>query len=249
MCHAAGMVPVPAPAAGDCTVWWAAPVDPATAPHLVRLLDGHERERLGRFRRPVDRARYLAAHALARLVLAEVSATAPDALVFDRTCHCGAPHGKPRLAGPRITADAPGFSLSHAGNLVGVAVRPDGPVGLDVEQVRPMGDLAATAAHVQSPAERRRGAHPDADGFFLMWTRKEALLKATGSGLSTPMTTITLAPDGAVQEWTGEDAPAGPVWLRDLRPAPDHYGAVAGPGPRPPRIREADGDAVLRAAS
>ena len=224
-----------------CTVWWAAPVDPEAVPALVDLLDEHERDRLARFRRPADRGRYLAAHALARLVLAPLVGTAADALAFDRTCRCGAPHGKP------VLPSGPGFSLSHAGELVGVAVRPDGPVGLDVEQLRDVADLDALAGHVHSPAERSRPC-PDPAGFFRTWTRKEALVKATGDGLSAPMTAITLAPDRpAVEEWTGPGAPLGPMWLHDLTPAPDHPAAVAGPGERAPEIVEADGDAVLLA--
>ena len=141
----------------------------------------------------------------------------------------------------------PGFSLSHAGDLVGVAVRADGPVGLDVEQVRDVADLDALAEHVRSPAERARG-DLDAAGFFRAWTRKEALVKATGDGLTAPMTAITLAEDGpGVERWTGPGAPSGPMWLHDLSPAPDHPAAVAGPGAQAPEIVEADGDAVLHA--
>ncbi len=55
------------------------------------------------------------------------------------TCRCGEPHGKPELRG----YTAPSFSLTHSGKLVGVAVRPDAPVGLDVEQVRELTDLSA----------------------------------------------------------------------------------------------------------
>jgi 4'-phosphopantetheinyl transferase len=223
-----------------CTVWWAAPVDPDCTPALAALLDAHERDRLARFRRPADRARYLAAHALARLVLAPLVGRAPGVLAFDRTCRCGEPHGKP------VLPDGPGFSLSHAGDLVGVAVHPDGPVGLDVEQARVVADLAALADHVGSLTERARGdAGPAA--FFRMWTRKEALLKATGDGLAVPMTAITLAADRpAVECWTGPGAPPGPMWLRDLAPAPDHPAAVAGPGEQAPQIVERDGNAILR---
>ena len=214
-------------------VWWAAPVAPADAPGLVVLLDDHERDRLDRFRRPADRARYLAAHALVRLVLAAAVGTPAAALVFDRTCRCGAQHGKPVLPG------GPGFSLTHAGDLVGVAVHPDGAVGLDVEQVRELGDLPAMAAHVCSPQE----SAPDADAFFALWTRKEALLKAVGTGLSTPMSAITLGPEG-VLDWTGEDAPSTPLWLADLRPAAGYHAAVAGTGERL-GITERRGDALL----
>jgi len=230
-----------------CNIWWAAPVDPADGPGLLNLLDAHERERLVRLRRAADRARYLAAHALVRLVLGHLLGTPPAALAIDRTCRCGQQHGKPRLLG----VGAPGFSLTHAGALVGVAVRPDGAVGLDVEHVRELSDLAGMARHVQSPAELAR--HPgsaDPSAFFTTWTRKEALLKATGDGLSTPMTTITLSPTGtAVQAWTGDGAPDGSVWLRDLHPAPEYAAAVAGLGAIAPAVLEADGNVVLRAGA
>jgi 4'-phosphopantetheinyl transferase len=235
-----------------CTVWWAAPVAPERAPALVGLLDADERDRLARFRRPADRARYLAAHALVRLVLAGDGASAAR-LAFDRSCRCGVPHGKPVLPG------GPGFSLSHAGDLVGVAVRPNGVVGLDVEQVRDVADLAALVEHVHSPIERAREAVPDRTAFFRTWTRKEALLKATGDGLAAPMTAITLTADGSVEDWAGDDGTGVPgadvegsggrrrsMWLRDLMPAADHPAAVAGPGEHAPEIVEADGDAVLR---
>jgi 4'-phosphopantetheinyl transferase len=219
-----------------CTVWWAAPVDPEAAPALVRLLDAPERERLGAFRRPADRARYLAAHALVRLVLGGSGAAAAR-LTFDRTCRCGRPHGKPVLPG------GPPFSLSHAGDVVGVAVRTDGPVGLDVERIRAVGDLAALAAHVYSPAEQN-GRVPDAVAFFRTWTRKEAVVKATADGLAAPMSEITLAPDGgAVADWP---AGPGPLWVHDLMPAPGHPAAVAGPGRQAPAVTERDGNAVLR---
>jgi 4'-phosphopantetheinyl transferase len=214
-------------------VWWAEPVAPEGGAGLVALLDDHERARLDRFRRPVDRARYLAAHALTRLAVAELTGRRAAELEFDRTCRCGEQHGKPVLPG------GPGFSLTHAGDLVGVAVHTDGAVGLDVEQVRTLHDLTAMAAHVCSPAE----TVADAAAFFTLWTRKEALLKAIGTGLAAPMSAITLGPSG-VQEWQGDDAPDEPVWLHDLRPRPGYHAAVAGFGAAPP-VTEADGTALL----
>ena len=209
-----------------CDVWWAAPVAPADAPGLVGLLDGHERARLGRFRRDVDAARYLAAHALTRVVLGVRLGRPPASLVFDRTCRCGEPHGKPVLAG------GPGFSFTHAGAVVGVAVLDGGPVGLDVEPVRALPDLEGMAAHVGAPAE------PAA--FFRAWTRKEALLKATGDGLASPMAAIVLDEHGVV-EWGGPGAPDGPVWLRDLVAPDGSPAAVAGLGGHAPEVAEHDG--------
>lgn len=211
-------------------VWWAAPVAPEAAPALVDLLDAHERTRIARFRRPVDAARYLAAHALTRLVLGRTVARPARELAIDRTCRCGQQHGKPVLPG------GPEFSLTHAGDLVGVAVSALGPVGLDVEQVRAMADLPSMAEHVGAPAEP--------DGFFRSWTRKEALLKATGDGLASPMAAITLDAVGVVA-WTGTGAPREPVWLRDLHPAHGYRAAVAGLGAEPARVLERDGRPLL----
>ncbi len=217
---------------GICTVWWAAPVDPSGAPALVALLDEHERERLTRFRREIDSARYLAAHALVRIALADIVDVPPAALLFDRTCRCGQQHGKPRL-----TSGGPAFSLTHAGDLVGVATH-DAPVGLDVEQARPLSDLGAMATHACSPEE----TVPDEAAFFRLWTRKEALLKASGDGLSAPMSGITVDAHGAVS-WA--DGP-GPVWLHDLSPRAGYPAAVAGLGVAAPDVVEADGDGLLR---
>ncbi|WP_232662269.1 4'-phosphopantetheinyl transferase family protein [Pseudonocardia sp. TRM90224] len=221
-----------------CRVWWAAPVAPERAPGLVDLLDAHERDRLSRFRQPIDSARYLAAHSLTRIVLAGMLGLDAAAITFDRTCRCGKQHGKPVLA----DRPTPAFSMTHAGDLVGVAVH-SAAVGIDVEQIRELPDLAGMAEHVCSPAELAAGI-PDPGAFFTAWTRKEALLKATGDGLSTPMSTITLDARG-VREWVGEGAPSAPMWLRDLRPAAGYPAAVAGFGAEP-AVEERDGNPLLR---
>jgi 4'-phosphopantetheinyl transferase len=220
-------------------VWWARPVDPATAPGLLALLDDHERARLDRFRRPADRARYLAAHALVRLVVGARTGVDARVMELDRTCRCGEQHGKPRRIG------GPEFSLSHSGEWVGVAVGAGEPLGLDVEQLRPLAALDGLAGHALSPTERTRPPS-DARTFLGVWTRKEALLKATSDGLSKPMNAITLTPAGDVETWT--DGP-GAAWVVGLEADPDHPAALAGLGHHPPEVTVHDGDEVLRAAT
>jgi len=230
------------PPGDTCDVWWAAPVDPESAAGLRALLDPLERARLARFRRTEDQARYLAAHALTRLVLGPLVGRPPAALVFDRRCRCGEQHGKPTLPG------GPDFSFTHGGDLVGVAVRmTGGPIGLDVEPVRALSDMNGMARHVGSPAELARGALTSLDAFFSAWTGKEALLKATGDGIAVPMSEITLGPAG-VEAWVGPNAPAGRVWLRELHPQPGYRAAVAGLGVAPRAVQERDGGSVLAAA-
>jgi 4'-phosphopantetheinyl transferase len=59
------------------------------------------------------------------------------------------------------------------------------------------------------------------------------------------MSAITLGPTG-VLAWTGDDAPADPLWLADLHPAAGYHAAVAGTGARP-EITEERGDGLLAA--
>jgi 4'-phosphopantetheinyl transferase len=125
---------------------------------------------------------------------------------------------------------------------VGVALSDDGPVGLDVEELRDLSDLDRLAEHALSPAERTRPP-ADARAFLTIWTRKEALLKATGEGLASPMDAITLGPTGMVEAWP--DGP-GEAWVVDLEADPNHPAAVAGIGPEAPEVRTHDGTTLLR---
>ncbi|GAB3810686.1 4'-phosphopantetheinyl transferase family protein [Micromonospora zhanjiangensis] len=108
----------------DVDLWWAEARNPAA--RLVDLLDDEERPRLDRFVRPEDRDRFLVAHALARLVVADALRVTPADVRFDRSCaRCGAAHGKPQV----VPTHGPAYvSLTHSGRWVGVALCATGPV-------------------------------------------------------------------------------------------------------------------------
>lgn len=217
---------------GVCRVWWASPA--AAADHLVRLLDDAERDRHRRFLRPADRDLYLTAHALTRIVLGDHLGRAPAEVGLYAECaRCGGPHGKPRLRDGDLE-----FSLSHSGDRVGVAVTRAIPVGLDVEQEVTGRDLDSLIAVVLSPGERAA----DAREFTTYWTRKEAVLKTTGDGLSVPMTSLTVSPPGEPADllsWPGGPA----VALHDLSPGAGHLGCVGSLAPV--TVEERDGTPLL----
>jgi 4'-phosphopantetheinyl transferase len=156
-----------------------------------------ERDRASRFRRPVDRDRYLAAHGALRLILGEILDCTPWAVGLSSD-----ERGKPFLKDRRSPEEIH-FNLSHSGDCAIVGVACGRQVGVDVEQLRALHDLDGVADRVCSAAERAALsalAGPERDGaFFALWTRKEALAKATGEGIQA---VVRQTPDDVSDRWT-----------------------------------------------
>ena len=134
---------------------------------------------------PVVRRRRLAGRVLLRTAIAERMGARPEELVFEL-----GPHGKPHVV------RGPSFNLSHSERFLALAIRPSGRVGIDLEVIRHSPDLAAVARRHFTDSEQRAIA-TSRDGptqaFFRVWVRKEALLKAVGSGLALPLDSFSVS--------------------------------------------------------
>ncbi|QVQ54586.1 4'-phosphopantetheinyl transferase superfamily protein [Spiractinospora alimapuensis] len=232
-------------------MWWAAPT--SARPALLPLLDDHERERHRRFLKAEDRDRYLVSHALARLCLARAADCPAGEVSYIRDCpHCSGtePHGKPRPVGAAAGLE---FSITHSGDWVAVAVCSEAEVGVDVERIRGEGesDLEGLASYVLTDQERSDLAQVPSPSrsaaFFTYWTRKEALLKATGVGLSGGLNSITVSgprESARVVRWDSAAAPDS-VQLADLSAGTRYRAALATLTPHPVRARHHDGAGLL----
>ncbi len=188
-----------------------------------------------------DRDRYLVAHVAVRWLLGEHLGVAPSAVRLTRQpcTECGGPHGRPVVAG----ATGVHFSLSHAGDLVAVALAVV-PVGVDVEEVPTPQVVAQTAPTALHPGELAElaalpvAARPAA--FARCWTRKEAYLKGTGTGLNTPPATVRAGAGprpARIPGWRVEDVPTLPGYAASVA---TQEGARAGheaDGHRDPRAK------------
>lgn len=156
-------------------------IDEELHQRLLTLLSESERQAHQRLAKAEDRILYAAAHALARHALTRRFGTHSALWSFvDGT------HGKPRVSNPP-DGTAPRFNLSHTPGLVAVAVSDGIELGLDVEALDPTHADLDTAKAFAHPAELRELAPSAPDfiaAFYRLWTRKEALAKATGLGLS-----------------------------------------------------------------
>lgn len=206
-------------------------VSPIIAPKLPVLLSRDERDKAMRFRRDADRDRYVASHAMVRLVLSRYAGAPPASLEFGV-----GEHGKPELE------QDPGFplsfNLSHSGDLALLAISGEPAVGVDVEEIRNNVDVPALAATVLSDAELRvlHGAPIEAQHslFFRCWVRKEAVLKACGLGLALePRQVAVLRDESGSDPCTVTVLPAinQANWgVRDVEISDRYAAAVAAPG-------------------
>ncbi len=164
---------------------------------LAELLTETERARADRYRFDDDRRRSIVARAATRRILSRLTGIAPRELHIVE-----GEHGKPGLAGGEIELNA-----SHSGDLVALAFARVTPVGIDVERRRKLHDALALARRYFSEAELAfvEGAEDIGAAFFIVWTAKEAIVKASGKGIGASDLRGFTVPFGAarLQQVTG----------------------------------------------
>lgn len=176
---------------------WRAALDPPAddVAALARTLAPDERERAGRFVFGRDGRRFVVGRGLLRTVVGRYLDMAPADLRF----RYGA-NGKPELG---VTPDGLPlrFNVSHSQGLVVIAVARSGQLGVDVERVRPLANLAQLSKRICSAREQALlGALPANEQhptLLRWWTQKEAYVKACGDGLAQLVSEIETPSTGA----------------------------------------------------
>lgn len=205
------------PRAGEALVLLASAADFAGEFDDARMmLDDTERSRAGRFRFARDADTYLVAHALWRSALCLALGMRHVPLTFSEA-------GQPMLPGTGFAT-----SLSHTGRFIAIGIAIATAIGLDIERDPPRMKLHALAPSICTPREHAAVmALPiDAreDALLALWTRKEALLKAHGTGLRTDPATINA--DGGVELYCVGHAT---LRIHALDTGPGLKGALAAP--------------------
>lgn len=174
---------------------WLCPLE--SMPSLDRLgwLSADEHARAGRFVFERDRRRYLAARCALRECLSATTGLAPGTLQI-----VGGAFEKPRLA----NAQGCYFNLSRREDWALLGISLEGEIGVDVE-VRHVVDDVTTLAQAHFSTDEFDSflavEFPERDDAFLrVWTRKEACLKAVGTGLRIPPASIEVGLGAGVVE-------------------------------------------------
>jgi len=91
------------------------------------------------------------------------------------------------------------FSVSHSGRHGLIAYMQGGRLGVDVEEIVPKRHLNSLIETAMGPDERRELDRMEGPArlrqFFRLWTCKEALVKALGTGFSTDISGFQIPPN------------------------------------------------------
>lgn len=191
------MIRLPDPAGPPISLWLVNLEAPSSEAglHSLDALSASERERAGRFHHAHDARWYVARHNALRLLLAAETHMHPKDVHFVE-----GEHGKPYL-----NLDTPlHFNMSHAKGWALIGISTEAAIGVDIERPLPMADWSALAQRCLSAAEwEDLTALPPGQqlsAFLQCWTRKEACLKALGSGLTIEPGTFDAGIETALRE-------------------------------------------------
>lgn len=196
---------------------------------LAATLSPDEKSRASRFFHLIDGERFVLRRGLLRYILGSYTGFPPSRL---RLNYQG--NGKPVLA-PLPAGRSLQFNLSHSNGVAVYAVAQCGEVGIDVEQVRDLTDwLGIVQEHFSKREQDVMLGIPETlrlEAFYRGWTRKEALLKATGQGIGGGLSQIevSLEPNkpARIKRIEGSTTLASEWTITDLPTFPGFVGALA----------------------
>lgn len=140
------------------------------------MADEKRRQKCDACRVPEDRLCSIAGDHLARILLAQLCSVDPASIRFERT-----EDGKPYALG--LGAH---FNVSHSGHFVVCGVS-DKPVGIDIEQMRPVREKLVKKVCTDAELSWYQEAESTEEAtrrFFQIWTSKEAYFKWAGTGIT-----------------------------------------------------------------
>jgi 4'-phosphopantetheinyl transferase len=190
---------------------WRIPVNDSIA--MPAMLSRDEIARAERLKKKHDQRRYLLARSVLRALLSNHAQNPAEQLQFQYGAY-----GKPYVDPNRCDVQ---FNVSHSSDLILIALTKSASVGVDVERIEPDTDVASLSKRFFTEAEQLQlsGVSQSQQGeeFFKIWTKKEAYLKARGTGFSQHFTNIS-APSQSDETgfWSVFNIPSDPQYAAAL---------------------------------
>lgn len=153
--------------------------------NLWSMLSDDERQRASKFYLGHLADRFIIRRGILRRLLAAYLEVKPESINYRHNLY-----GKPfiKMSQARIPLV---FNMSHSGEYVIYAFTMSGVIGIDIEKPIPIPDMGLVAKYHFSDVEQEALSslpkHQQTIGFYQIWTRKEAIVKAVGNGITYPL--------------------------------------------------------------
>ncbi len=191
----------------------------------ISLISADEIVRAKKFKFKKDRNCYIISRGILRELLGAYLDENAAKLKFEYTSY-----GKPYLPNKNLN-----FNISHSGDMVVCAFVVGLQIGVDIEKIKQDFDVLELAQKFFSKREievlEKQPKEDLARAFYRCWTRKEAFIKAEGSGLSFPLNkfAVSLEDDNqAILLETDWDASEKSHWsLFSFVPEDNYIGALS----------------------
>lgn len=204
-------------AAGRVEVWEAWAGDAALRAGCWKLLTREERARAERTREGWAREEFVVGRGCLRALLGAVLGRPGSEVAIGVGTH-----GKPWVEGVS-------FNVAHSRGEVLIALSGEGAVGVDVEWLDPGIEAMEIAQGAFAPGEVAAIAAADdrVGAFYRCWTRKEAVVKAHGQGLTLDLKGFVIETEGPGECEVKLPAVGGTYFVRGLGMRSGYVGALA----------------------
>lgn len=184
------------------------------------LLSLDEQQRAEHFHFPLHKKRFIVARSTLRRILSFYFPCLPHEIDFAYTAY-----KKPYLAFPLETGLQ--FNLSHSHDLALLAITQHHAVGIDIEKIHPIRYQVLAKRYFSTKEYDTLMSLAPTDqliGFYQLWARKEALIKAVGKGLTLSLSSFSVSLDDRYEQVLLEQQ----QWsLISLSVHPDYQSALA----------------------
>jgi 4'-phosphopantetheinyl transferase len=158
---------------------------------FLQMFNKEEMEKSSRYRNEEDKQRYIFGRGGLKYILGKYLNKSPNTIQFGI-----GPDKKPLLN--KNSGNDLHFNISHSGNFVLIAIS-SSEVGVDIEKINPDFSYKEILNSNFSKEEIdfiQNSKYPN-ESFYLLWTRKESLVKATSKGLVDNLNLISVL-DGLI---------------------------------------------------
>jgi 4'-phosphopantetheinyl transferase len=195
---------------------WTLDLNQAQGHNELAVLSADEQARAQRLVNPLHQTRFIRARYGLRKILSQYTGIAAEAIQFNYTAQ-----KKPFLKSTISIS----FNLSHSDHLAVYGISAGPEIGIDIERVKNSYD-ERVAARYFSAAENQAllnlSTQQRVIGFYRLWARKEAVVKALGQGLQMSLQQFSVNTDASVMQLTLAQKP----WLLISLPIHDHFQAA-----------------------